>query len=406
MVDLGRALGWSGRPFGDDRPWTTGSVAAVDTAGGRLEVLVDGARSVLPRVDGDYRPGDTVLILRDPDATGSGQLVVGTLGAVRTPAVPPSMGTVSSVGSSSVTVSTTAGALTCASITSAVLAVGDTVLILRDAAGGPWVVGKVGVTPTAPATPGAPTLTRADSIVTASWAAAARASSYLVRWALGSGGWGDPVPYEGLAFLLSIGVGGTLTVQVAAVNAAGQSAWSASSSITYAAPAPTTRQEQVVIRPTWSGSYRASSGQWDRWNTDRYGGRSTLYQGSGRGSGTMRGLATYGTQLRDLGAISIDAITVTMPGAGLAETPVTIVVQGSPDGSQPGGAPSSSGETASGGQSSTGATAWASLPPSIREDFRTGAVQGLALVGSDYGAVLGTAAADGMALTVTYTRYV
>ena len=159
---------------------------------------------------------------------------------------------------------------------------------------------------------------------------------------------------------------------------------------------PTTVQATISIAAQWSGSYRAGSG-WDRWNTGRYGGRSTLYQGNGFGSGAMVGLATYGDQLTNLGAISIDAATVNLAGVGLSGASGPAQVQGSPHGSQPGGSPTSSGATATG-------DGWVSLPSGILTAMLAGTVKGLCTVGANYWAVAGAGNGDGMTLSVTYTR--
>lgn len=163
---------------------------------------------------------------------------------------------------------------------------------------------------------------------------------------------------------------------------------------------PSVVRAVAVIVPQWSGTWRASRGAWDRWNADvgRYGGRSTLYQGSSFGSGPLTGLATYGDQIVNLGATSIERIEVAVRSVGLASGSPPVTVQGSPHGAPPGGAPSSSGDTAS------GMGGLVNLPPSTREAMRTGAVKGLALVGGPYSAAAGAGSGDGMALTVTYTR--
>ncbi|GAA1404117.1 hypothetical protein [Oerskovia paurometabola] len=158
-----------------------------------------------------------------------------------------------------------------------------------------------------------------------------------------------------------------------------------------------TVQVTQTIGPQWSGSWRQSSGRWGDWNASRYGGRSTLYQGNGFGSGPMKGLATYGDQLVNLGAISIDRVQVMLRGVGLAGASGPTTVQGSPHGSQPGGAPASSGPTATG-------DGWTDLDAATRNGMRTGAVKALALVGTQYWAVAGAGNGDGMALSVTYTR--
>jgi hypothetical protein len=163
-------------------------------------------------------------------------------------------------------------------------------------------------------------------------------------------------------------------------------------------PPSATVQVTQTIGPQWSGSYRHVRGAWDRWNTTRYGGRSTLYQGNGQGSGPMTGLAVYGNQLVNLGAISIDRVRVRLRNVGLASGSPAVTVQGSPNGTPPGGAPSASGATAS------GMDTWLDLPSSVREAMRTGAVKGLATVGGSYSAVAGAGNGDGMVLSVTYTR--
>lgn len=161
-----------------------------------------------------------------------------------------------------------------------------------------------------------------------------------------------------------------------------------------------------TLQPTWTGTYDSYRSAWDRWNTSRYGGRSTLYQGdpSFSAQGPFKGLATYGNQVVNLGATAISKIEVRLRGAGLrlASYP-SIQVQGSPHGSKPGGSPSSSGDTASGSPGKSGAV-WVALPSSVRANFLDGDVKGLCLTGSGYNAVRGTSSGDGMALRVTFTR--
>lgn len=152
----------------------------------------------------------------------------------------------------------------------------------------------------------------------------------------------------------------------------------------------------AVIRPTWSGTYRDLRAAWDRWNVDRYGGRSTLYQGSAYGSGDLHGLAVYGDQVKNLRAESITAMSVSIV---MATGSGTVTVQGSASGSKPAGAPSGSGTTAS--RSGSGSIV---LGSTVREAFRTGTTKGLLLAGTDYLAVRGTSHPSGMALSITYTR--
>lgn len=164
-------------------------------------------------------------------------------------------------------------------------------------------------------------------------------------------------------------------------------------------PSAATAQARVTIFPQWSGTYRVGS-TWDRWNATRseYGGRSTLYQGNGFGSGPVKGLATYGDQVANLGATSILDIRVRTRGVGLSGASGPAVVQGSPHGSRPDGAPASSGDTA------TEVGGWASLSGPTREAFRVGTMKGLALVGANYWATAGAGNGDGMALDVLFDR--
>jgi hypothetical protein len=160
---------------------------------------------------------------------------------------------------------------------------------------------------------------------------------------------------------------------------------------------PTTVQVTQTIGPQWSGSYRHNRSAWDRWNGSSYGGYSTLYQGDGFGSGPMTGLATYGDQLVNLGAVSIDKVSVMLRSVGLSGASGPATVQGSGHAGQPAGAPGSSGDTATG-------DGWVDLPTSIRNGFASGVFKGLALVGGNYWAVAGAGNGDGMVLSVTYTR--
>ncbi|MEV7827497.1 hypothetical protein [Microbacterium enclense] len=170
------------------------------------------------------------------------------------------------------------------------------------------------------------------------------------------------------------------------------------------ANAPKLETRQAVIQPQQSGSWRSSQGRWDNWNTDRYGGISTLWQGNDYGSGVMVGWAGYGDQVRNLGAEKITGLWVNVvradssSSAGKAAT-----VQGSPDGSRPGGAPGGSGDTATSNGLTPGQGQSLQLPGSTYDTWRTGGFKGIRLTGGDYGGFAGTSRADGMALTVQYT---
>jgi len=395
----------SPRPGGDGRPWVTATVVGVDDAAGQLEVDVDGDGNTLivPRVDGDYAVGDVVFVVTDPGGSGAPPLVVGTFMATRT--AYPTTGTVVSVGSTTASVSTTAGVVTARMVTTTLTA-GDVVRL--DWPGGvPWILGRVATPPAIPSAPGAPTVTRSGSTWTASWSAVSGASSYAVHYSTDGGAtWSASRTVTGTSTSGSIAEGQTVTVQVAATSGGGTSAWSASGSVTYP-EAPPTETATATIFPTWSGTWRVDRAAWDRWNIDRdeYGGRSTLYQGDAHGSGTLIGLAVYGTQVRDLGALSIERIRVVLHGASLVEASYPqIDVRGSAQGTAaPSGGPVATGDTVTGYPGKSGVYK-TSLTATQREDLRTGALRGLVLTGTGYAAVLGTDTADGMALLIDYTR--
>ena len=158
--------------------------------------------------------------------------------------------------------------------------------------------------------------------------------------------------------------------------------------------APTVATFQSLILPTWSGSWSARVPAYDRWNTSRYGGPSSLYQGNQYGSGPMTGIAVYGDQVVGLGALAITSMTVNSQLATGAGAPV---FQGTPQGTPYPGPPTPSGPGPAGlGQ--------VGLDASICEAFRTGGDKGLCTTGAAYLAVRGTSLADGMALTVNYTK--
>lgn len=165
---------------------------------------------------------------------------------------------------------------------------------------------------------------------------------------------------------------------------------------------------QATILPQWSGSWRSMYSRWDSWNTDRYGGRSTLWQGNDYGSGPMKGLAVYGDQIVNLGATEIISITASVYRADSSSSSAKVaVLQPSPHGSQPGGSPASSGATAASAGLTSGQGGGVALPGSVLDGFRTGAFKGLCTVGGDYLGINGTpdrapVRADGMALNIVY----
>ena len=118
----------------------------------------------------------------------------------------------------------------------------------------------------------------------------------------------------------------------------------------------------------------------------------------------MTGLACYGDQIVNLGATAITSISAALTRVGTgATTAVTLTLQGSPHGSRPAGAPSGSGDTAS-MPLLRGQSAGLGLTSAQREGLRTGSFKGLLLMGGDYAGVKGVTRADGMALSISYTR--
>lgn len=167
--------------------------------------------------------------------------------------------------------------------------------------------------------------------------------------------------------------------------------------------APKLVSRQAVLQAQSSGSWRSSQGRWNSWNVDRFGGPSTLYQGDQYGSGPMTGWAGYGNQVADLRAEEITGMWVNVVRADNSTSFGRVaVIQGSPDGSRPGGAPGGSGDTASSSSLTPGRGEGVALPSSTFNTWRTGGFKGIRLTGSEYAGFYGTSRADGMALTVNY----
>lgn len=160
---------------------------------------------------------------------------------------------------------------------------------------------------------------------------------------------------------------------------------------------------QAVVSPQDSGSFRVSQGRWDAWNTNRYGGAPALWQGNGAGSGPMVGWAGYGDQVVNLRAVQITNMWVDVVRSDSSfATPKAPVLQGSPDGTRPGGAAGGSGDTAAGPGLTPEQGARIRLPDSSYEAWRTGALKGLRTTGGDYMALYGASRSGAMALTVQY----
>lgn len=166
--------------------------------------------------------------------------------------------------------------------------------------------------------------------------------------------------------------------------------------------------KEAVILPTWSGAWRTGFG-WDRWNTNRYGGRSSLWQGNAYGSGAMTGLAVYGEQVKNLGALAITRMQVSVIRADASDNSGKVAgLISSPQGDPaPAGGPVGDGAGFASTPLAPNQGVQVDLPASAFEAWRTGTYRGIASSGGDYMAISGTPDrdpihADGMALVVTY----
>ncbi|MBW9118892.1 hypothetical protein JNB63_02170 [Microbacterium trichothecenolyticum] len=160
----------------------------------------------------------------------------------------------------------------------------------------------------------------------------------------------------------------------------------------------------ATIGPQVTGTWRSAVSRWDSWNPGRYGlGSTPIYQGDNFGSGPLVGFAGYGDQIVNLGAVSIVDITM-QAKKGADGLSASLVVQGSASGSRPGGAPSSSGDTAATGSIGSGKTGSLTFTAAMREAFRTGASKGLVAVGSDYGGFGGFGVPPSFVLQISYTK--
>lgn len=167
---------------------------------------------------------------------------------------------------------------------------------------------------------------------------------------------------------------------------------------------PTTATAIATIGPQSSGTWRSSYSKWDVWATTIHGGASDIYQGNGGGSGPLTGLACFGDQVANLGALSIEQMTLTVIRNGSGSGNVPLTVQGSPHGSRPAGAPSGAGATASTAALPRGASGSVDLPSTVCDAFRTGASKGLIAVGGTYAGFGGVGTPGSFVLTVRYTR--
>lgn len=159
----------------------------------------------------------------------------------------------------------------------------------------------------------------------------------------------------------------------------------------------------ATIGPQSTGTYRSGYG-WDAWGNDIHGGVADIYQGSAYGSGALTGLACYGDQIVNLGAIGIQKATLTARRNGSGTGSPALTVQGAPHGTRPAGAPSPAGTAASTGGVATNGTASVDLPADVCEALRTGSAKALAAVGGSYAGFGGTTTPGSFTLAIQYTR--
>lgn len=170
-------------------------------------------------------------------------------------------------------------------------------------------------------------------------------------------------------------------------------------------PPPAIETATATIGPQSTGTYRyLTYDRWDVWGGSLGGGLAGIYQGNAYGSGQLVGLACYGDQIVNLAALSIVKATLTVKRNGSGSGPVALTVQGSPHGTRPAGAPSSSGTTVSTPPIPLNESAAVDLPADVCEALRSGAAKGLAAVGGAYAGFGGTLTPGSFVLTIQYTR--
>ncbi|WP_402465810.1 hypothetical protein [Isoptericola aurantiacus] len=267
----------------------------------------------------------------------------------------------------------------------------------------------------APSTPSAPSLSRSGSTLTVSWSKPGSVNTTRVRFRYGSSSWTVRKGLTGTSTTIPISEGRTREVQIAQSNAGGTSPWSSIADLTYpsggAPPKPSQPKYETVtttITPTSTGTYRTAS-TWNRWNGNRYGGFSTLYQGADYGSGTLIGLATYGSKIKDLRAVEIVKIEVRLVDAnpGVYSPGQPVRVRATTHGSRPSGAPDASAGATETTSLAKGGSKWLTLGWSagVLEQYRTGDLRGLILDGPPYRGLRGKGT-SGFTIRVKYRRRV
>lgn len=404
-----------GAPWGSDsRPVVIGVLAAVNVPARSCQVSISGQDPIwVPYVweEGlSARKGQQVWVQRDP-VTGRAMLCLGPAGlSEQKPTYPYSpstdifVGTVTSTSPLRVQPAGIIGtSYYCGKLASYTPTVGDTVLTQRSDSYA-WVIGVV--TSATPATLAAPStiafLTLSQTIV-AYWAAVTNANRYWVRLSVDGGQTWTSVYTYGASVSVPIEQGQTATIEVYAESG---SLLGPAATASYTWPAPGDPTPVVVTRAStalarWSGSWFPQAGIWGGWSLNGQPvDYSTLIVGSRFGQGPMVGAAVYGDRISALQADSITSMSLTLfPGD---QGTTTVTIRGITESTNPTGAPTPTGDSFTATVSEPYTVV--SVPASIREAFRTGAIGGLQLTGSQYGEVRGTSELSSMSLRFTYTK--
>lgn len=398
----------------DSRPVVIGVLVAVNVPTRSCQVSISGQDPIwVPYVwqaGLSARKGQQVWVQRDP-ITGRAMLCLGPAGLPEqqptfpyTPSADIFVGTVTSASPLRVQPSGVGGsAYYCGKLASYTATVGDIVLVQRSESFA-WVVGVVtSATPATLAAPSSISFITLNQTVFAYWPAVTNANRYWVSMTVDGGAtWTSTYTYAA-----SVGVpieqGQTVRIDVSAETG---SLLGPAATGTYSWPAPGDPTPVVVARAgtalaQWSGSWFPQAGIWGGWSLNgRPVDYSTLIVGSKFGQGPMVGAAIYRDRISALQADSITDMTLTLVPGDQGDTDVTI--RGITESAPPNAAPTPVGDSFTATVASPYTVV--NVPATVREAFRTGAIGGLQLTGSQYGEVRGTSGASSMSLRFTYTK--
>ena len=173
----------------------------------------------------------------------------------------------------------------------------------------------------------------------------------------------------------------------------------------YESPAPVAEAEVSTVRgrvivPTVSGTYRATRSAYDRWND-----ANEVYQAGSAASGTLSGIACYGTQITALGLTTMTASLTLVSNGHPAAGAWTAAIKGAAHASLPAGAPTLAATTTTATvPSADGGVVTVELDATTCDNLRTGTwyALGLGATGT-YGGTRGTRDSRGWVLTISGT---